>query len=175
LGAAGVSENVDQLSSATAASADGSLIVGSADDLDLDYQSAFRWQAGGDLIFFTDPSSGEASQAFDVSDDGEVVVGLTRGPSISGSAAYIWDEENGMRLIADVLTAEGIDLTDWTLTSAEGVSADGSIIVGNGIHGDGTREAWMANIGVVPIPPTVWLFGSGLLGLVGIARRKKAA
>jgi len=26
----------------------------------------------------------------------------------------------------------------------------------------------------VPIPPAVWLFGSGLLGLVGIARRKKA-
>jgi len=28
---------------------------------------------------------------------------------------------------------------------------------------------------VVPIPPSVWLFGSGFLGLVGIARRKKAA
>jgi hypothetical protein len=28
--------------------------------------------------------------------------------------------------------------------------------------------------GVVPIPAAVWLFGSGLLGLVGIARRKKA-
>ena len=27
---------------------------------------------------------------------------------------------------------------------------------------------------VVPIPPAVWLFGSGLLGLIGIARRKKA-
>lgn len=27
----------------------------------------------------------------------------------------------------------------------------------------------------VPIPPAVWLFGSGLLGLVGIARRRKAA
>jgi hypothetical protein len=26
----------------------------------------------------------------------------------------------------------------------------------------------------VPIPATVWLFGSGLLGLVGMARRKKA-
>jgi len=25
---------------------------------------------------------------------------------------------------------------------------------------------------VVPIPPSVWLFGSGLLGLVGMARRK---
>jgi hypothetical protein len=27
----------------------------------------------------------------------------------------------------------------------------------------------------VPVPATVWLFGSGLLGLAGIARRKKAA
>ena len=27
----------------------------------------------------------------------------------------------------------------------------------------------------VPIPAAVWLFGSGLLGLVGMARRKKAA
>ena len=27
---------------------------------------------------------------------------------------------------------------------------------------------------VVPIPPAVWLFGSGLLGLIGIARRKAA-
>jgi hypothetical protein len=28
---------------------------------------------------------------------------------------------------------------------------------------------------VVPVPPAIWLFGSGLLGLVSIARRKKAA
>lgn len=28
--------------------------------------------------------------------------------------------------------------------------------------------------GVIPIPAAVWLFGSGLLGLVGVARRKKA-
>ena len=29
-------------------------------------------------------------------------------------------------------------------------------------------------VGVVPVPAAVWLFGSGLLGLVGVARRKKA-
>jgi hypothetical protein len=29
-------------------------------------------------------------------------------------------------------------------------------------------------VAAVPIPPALWLFGSGLLGLVGIARRKKA-
>ena len=28
---------------------------------------------------------------------------------------------------------------------------------------------------VIPIPAAVWLFGSGLLGLVGVARRRKAA
>jgi len=31
------------------------------------------------------------------------------------------------------------------------------------------------NIGALPIPAAVWLFGSGLLGLIGVARRKKAA
>ena len=30
-------------------------------------------------------------------------------------------------------------------------------------------------ISQVPVPAAVWLFGSGLIGLVGIARRKKAA
>ena len=29
-------------------------------------------------------------------------------------------------------------------------------------------------ITAVPVPAAVWLFGSGLIGLVGIARRKKA-
>jgi len=32
-----------------------------------------------------------------------------------------------------------------------------------------------ADIAAVPVPAAVWLFGSGLLGLVGVARRKKAA
>jgi len=29
-------------------------------------------------------------------------------------------------------------------------------------------------VNVVPIPAAIWLFGSGLLGLIGIARRKKS-
>ena len=31
------------------------------------------------------------------------------------------------------------------------------------------------NISAVPVPPAVWLFGSGLLGLVGVARRRPQA
>ena len=38
------------------------------------------------------------------------------------------------------------------------------------LHMTGTIEA-----GAVPVPAAVWLFGSGLLGLVGVARRKKSA
>lgn len=30
------------------------------------------------------------------------------------------------------------------------------------------------NVGAVPVPAAVWLFGFGLLGLIGVARRKKA-
>lgn len=39
-----------------------------------------------------------------------------------------------------------------------------------------SATVWFDNVSVsaVPIPGVVWLFGSGLLGLVGIARRKKA-
>ncbi len=30
-----------------------------------------------------------------------------------------------------------------------------------------------ANVSVVPIPPAIWLLGSGLVGLIGMARRKR--
>ncbi len=36
-------------------------------------------------------------------------------------------------------------------------------------------SAGAAIVNAVPVPAAVWLFGSGLLGLVGIARRKKSA
>ena len=35
-------------------------------------------------------------------------------------------------------------------------------------------SVWVGNNAVVPVPAAVWLFGSGLIGLVGLARRKKA-
>ena len=36
-------------------------------------------------------------------------------------------------------------------------------------------SVWVGGGTVVPVPAAVWLFGSGLLGLIGVARRKKAA
>ena len=39
--------------------------------------------------------------------------------------------------------------------------------------GPGLSHITFYNSGVVPVPAAVWLFGSGLLGLVGVARRKR--
>ena len=51
-----------------------------------------------------------------------------------------------------------------------------SFIVGGPF--DGFTGSWTMDVkeqaGVVPVPAAVWLFGSGLLGLIGIARRRKS-
>jgi len=38
-----------------------------------------------------------------------------------------------------------------------------------------SRYGWAVRPGDVPVPAAVWLFGSGLLGLIGISRRKKTS
>lgn len=47
----------------------------------------------------------------------------------------------------------------------------------NSIHGGNSVNIGEIafEVSAVPIPATAWLFGSGLLGLIGMARRKKAA
>ena len=50
-------------------------------------------------------------------------------------------------------------------------SGPGTIVGIEGIDGDSA----LIYVSTVPLPGAVWLFGSGLLGLVGIARRKKVA
>jgi hypothetical protein len=39
---------------------------------------------------------------------------------------------------------------------------------------DGTNLTYGAAVSTVPVPAAAWLFGSGLIGLVGVARRRKA-
>jgi hypothetical protein len=50
-----------------------------------------------------------------------------------------------------------------------------SYILGSAtLAADGTL-AINAGTAPVPLPAAVWLFGSGLMGLVGVSRRRKAA
>ncbi len=50
-----------------------------------------------------------------------------------------------------------------------GAGGVNSMSISGFVDSNGTAES------VVPVPAAVWLFGSGLLGLVGVARRKQAA
>ena len=45
---------------------------------------------------------------------------------------------------------------------------------GTGVGGSGIGIGGLYILGEVPVPAAFWLFGSGLLGLVGIARHKRA-
>jgi hypothetical protein len=46
-----------------------------------------------------------------------------------------------------------------------------------GIHWGMTcaNDVIEGSVSTVPVPAAAWLFGSGLLGLVGVARRKKVS
>jgi len=62
---------------------------------------------------------------------------------------------------------------------SEGISLELVAICG-GVAGCQSSFFWdnisiTADIAAVPVPAAAWLFGSGLLGLIGVARRKKAA
>jgi len=118
--------------------------------------------------------STQANIAYDISADGRVVVGFEDGTCDHCQQAWIWDDADGKRYIADLLAAEGIDTSNWTdLKAATSVSADGSLIVGPGLGTDGEVHGWLLNMAPVPLPPALYLFGSGLLGMIGVAREKK--
>jgi len=64
--------------------------------------------------------------------------------------------------------------------------SSGSFLLGEGNHSitifnniettqlGGTAYFRISEVSAIPVPAAVWLFGSGLIGLAGIARRKKA-
>ena len=49
---------------------------------------------------------------------------------------------------------------------SQGFTAPGNNMVGLAVY--------QGDVSPVPLPATIWLFGSGILGLIGVARRKKS-
>jgi len=81
--------------------------------------------------------------------------------SFFGVANYTFD---------DIVTSSSFSFTGGstqaTVTSISSPESLGDVYFS--MFGD------VVTVEVVPVPAAVWLFGSGLLGLVGMARRKKA-
>ncbi len=148
---------------------DGSTIVGRSNSTN-GYEG-FRWTEAGGMEPLGDlPGGMFVSTPLDVTDDGSTIIGYSHtGISVSvGEEAFIWDAVHGMRNLKQVLQADyGLNLAGWTLTRANAMSADGRVIVGDGIIG-GARRGWVA---VIPEPATAAIAGLGLLGLLAARRR----
>jgi probable HAF family extracellular repeat protein len=132
---------------ANAVNADGSVVVGAANAPGGAYlhQEASRWTQASGMAGLGFLTGGNYSEARAVNADGTVVVGVSdTGPN---TEAFRWTQTGSMQSVQAVLTAKGVRTTGWTLTSAQGVSADGQVIVGVGVDPNGRTQGWIARLG----------------------------
>ncbi|MEN6429082.1 MAG: PEP-CTERM sorting domain-containing protein [Phycisphaerales bacterium] len=143
--------------SARDTSADGSTVVGTTYD-----NTAFLWTESAGLVDLGTIPGETSATALAVSGDGSIVVGAGE------YNAFIYDEQNGMRSISDMLLQDyglNVGAPGWQLNAAWGISSDGLTIVGMGWNGGGYDEGWVVKLqpmSVVPAP------GAVLLGLLGL-------
>jgi hypothetical protein len=77
---------------------------------------------------------------------------------------------------ADLAPLSSSAVTLFGLTGNAGTGQVQSYILGSASLGtNGTLTFTGNSTSPVPLPAAVWLFGSGLMGLVGVSRRRKAA
>lgn len=76
----------------------------------------------------------------------------------------------------DTLTmSENLGFANFWADLANGGRIEGGFMLTGDIASTFGGDTLIAKAGpVVPVPAAVWLFGSGLIGLIGIARRKKS-
>jgi probable HAF family extracellular repeat protein len=110
------------------------VVVGEATDAS-GFWRAFRWSVSTGMQDIG-TLGGPESVAYAANHDGSVIVGtsLTSGLSDSNDA-FIWTAKTGMQSLRAVLQSKGVHTSDaWVqVTSAAGVSGDGTIITGFGI------------------------------------------
>lgn len=122
---------------ANAISANGEVIVGYSnvyDDDNYNGRVATRWVAGQPVqpldTSHNDPNSpySTGTYATGVSADGNTVIGEKMGHQFSGiPEAFRWTPETGLQLLGSLQVGSG----GFISSNAHGVSADGSVIVGN--------------------------------------------
>lgn len=100
---------------------------------------------------------------FAVNEEGIAVGAMAQSPHFS---AALYDGNSLVDLNSLINPSLG-----WHLTSAQDINDFGQIVGWGEING--VTSAFLLT--PVPVPAAAWLFVSGLLGLVGVARHKKAA
>ena len=98
----------------------------------------------------------------------------------SGNVGFLWAlKPSGAPLWTSLPSqnSDGLDhMVTWKIT--DGPAVGNWVIAWEDLTGGGDRDfndiVLEVSLQPIPIPAAVWLFGSGLLGLIGIARRKVA-
>lgn len=135
---------------ATGISADRTTVIGlNGYNAQNDANRAFRWTAAEGMIDLGVLSGDQFSEARAVSGDGSVIVGVS-GIKFVTSRPFIWDKTNGIRDLQAVLVQDNPNLANWTLISADAISADGKTITGSGTNPNGDREGYTAVLEVHP-------------------------
>jgi probable HAF family extracellular repeat protein len=107
-----------------------------------------------------------AGYARGINNEGQVVGTYT---DSNGNHPFLYENGQMIDIWSQITNGAG-----WTITSATYINENGQI-VGSGTF-DGATHLYLLSPGTapVPIPPAVWMFGSGLMGLVGLRRRMKS-
>lgn len=143
-------------------SGDGMTIVGQSVRHGAIVSDAFVWQEdSGTLRLAERPNGIGQIEAMDISFDGSTIVGIMieNDPSFIVHP-FIWTRADGLRDLEEVLVGDFglVDVVDWHLAYATGISSDGRVIVGWGTNPSGEAEAWIATI---PEPSALLLLSVG--------------
>jgi uncharacterized membrane protein len=116
-----------------AISLDGTTIIGTADQ-----RGAFRYANSSGYAYLSLGTLTSVS-ALAVNSNGTIVGGS------SSEGPWIWDATAGVRMVIDVLTGYGVDMSRWGSVTIHGMSADGTVIVGHGYDGP-NYTCWIARL-----------------------------
>jgi len=128
------------------------------DDSDTGFANALViGQNGGQVVFTANGDGSWNAEVFDVSS--------TSGGSItlSGDNSFSLGMDWGAGYVGDS-NASVLSSPDTYLAVFDGLDGSGAPISGNTLAVD---------LAPIPVPAAVWLFGTGLLAIVGIARRRR--
>ncbi len=140
---------------------DGAININTGDAFQLDFSGGIQNISGADLVIFDGRFSSDG-----------VYVEINGSEQLVSSGSFT---DSGLDLILKNsglsfdLFGASLDLSDWGI-------ADGASIFSFNIRGTGQSDIMGASgisTGVVPVPAAVWLFGSGLIGLFGLARYRQ--
>lgn len=165
-------------SQSLAVSANGSIVFGTSESTLHPNGEAFFWTSSGGFTALGTPNDAWIPNVLGgITADGSVAIVDFENGSTPNS--YLFNS-HGMFSLTSVLTAGGVDFSGWSNLGAQGISPDGQLIFGQGLHG-GNIEGFVAEIpsglvSAIPEPTTYALLGGfAAMAFTVIARRKRSS